>query len=195
GRVISGQLSVDGEEKNHPVPLTTNHDPLTTPPRPVRVGLSATQKPIEDLGRFLVGSTAPLPAIVDVGHLRRLDIQVEVPRMELQAVCTHEHWAEVYERLVELINEHRSTLIFVNTRNPAERVAHQLSERLGPDQVLAHHGSLSHRSREKTEQALKEGRLKAVVATASLELGIDVGHIELVCQMGTPRSIATLLQR
>ena len=87
---------------------------------------------------------APLPAIVDVGHLRQLDIQIEVPRMELQAVCTHEHWAEVYERLVELINEHKSTLIFVNTRKLAERVAHQLSERLGPDQVLAHHGSLSH---------------------------------------------------
>src|SRR5207244_750568 len=118
--------------------------------RPVRVGLSATQKPIDGLGRFLVGSTAPLPAIVDVGHLRQLDIQVEVPRMELQAVCSHEHWAEIYERLVELINEHRSTLIFVNTRKLAERVAHQLSERLGPDQVLAHHGSLSHPSRQRT---------------------------------------------
>jgi ATP-dependent Lhr-like helicase len=163
--------------------------------RPVRIALSATQKPIEELGRFLVGSTAPPPAIVDVGHLRQLDIQVEVPRMELQAVCSHEHWAEVYERLVELINEHRSTLIFVNTRKLAERIAHQLSERLGPEQVLAHHGSLSHRSREKTEHALKEGRLRAVVATASLELGIDVGHIELVCQMGTPRSVATFLQR
>lgn len=163
--------------------------------RPVRVGLSATQKPIEELARFLVGSTAPLPAIVDVGHLRQLDIRIEVPPMELQAVCTHEHWAEVYERLVELIQEHKSTLIFVNTRKLAERVAHQLSERLGPDQVLAHHGSLSHRSRQQTEQLLKEGRLKAVVATASLELGIDVGHIDLVCQMGTPRSIATFLQR
>ena len=163
--------------------------------RPVRIGLSATQKPIDELARFLVGATAPPPAIVDVGHLRQLDIRIEVPRMELQAVCTHEHWAEVYERLVELINEHRSTLIFVNTRKLAERVAHQLSERLGPDQVLAHHGSLSHRSRQQTEQLLKEGRLKAVVATASLELGIDIGHIDLVCQIGTPRSIATFLQR
>ena len=96
---------------------------------------------------------------------------------------------------MELINEHTSTLIFVNTRKLAERVAHQLSERLGDDQVLAHHGSLSHRSRQQTEQLLKEGRLKAVVATASLELGIDIGHIDLVCQMGTPRSIATFLQR
>jgi ATP-dependent Lhr-like helicase len=163
--------------------------------RPVRVGLSATQKPIDELARFLVGSTAPVPAIVDVGHLRQLDIRIEVPPMELQAVCTHEHWAQVYERLVELIQEHTSTLIFVNTRKLAERVAHQLSERLGPDQVLSHHGSLSHRSRQQTEQLLKEGRLKAVVATASLELGIDIGHIDLVCQMGTPRSIATFLQR
>jgi ATP-dependent Lhr-like helicase len=163
--------------------------------RPVRVGLSATQKPIDEIARFLVGSAAPLPAIVDVGHLRQLDIGIEVPRMELQAICTHEHWAEIYERLVELINEHKSTLVFVNTRKLAERVAHQLSERLGPDQVLAHHGSLAHRSRQKTEQMLKEGQLKAVVATASLELGIDIGHIDLVCQIGSPRSIATFLQR
>jgi len=165
------------------------------PKRPVRVGLSATQKPIGELAQFLVGSTSPVPAIVDVGHLRQLDIQVEVPRMELQAVCTHEHWAEVYERLVKLINEHKSTLVFVNTRKLAERVAHQLSERLGPDQVLAHHGSLAHKSRQRTEQLLKDGKLKAVVATASLELGIDIGHIDLVCQIGSPRSIATFLQR
>src|SRR5262249_25233821 len=118
-----------------------------------------------------------------------------VPAMELQAVCTHEHWAEIYQRLVNLIDEHRSTLIFVNTRKLAERVAHQLTERLGEDQVLSHHGSLSHASRHRTEQRLKEGRLKAVVATASLELGIDVGHIDLGCQLGTPRSIATFLQR
>ncbi len=163
--------------------------------RPVRIGLSATQKPIDELARFLVGSSAPSPTIVDVGHLRQLDIQVEVPKRELQAVCSHEHWAEVYERLVELIQEHRSTLVFVNTRKLAERVAFQLAERLGPEQVFAHHGSLSHRSRQQTEQLFKEGRLKAVVATASLELGIDVGHIDLVCQIGSPRSIATFLQR
>ncbi|HEY3789614.1 MAG TPA: DEAD/DEAH box helicase, partial [Urbifossiella sp.] len=163
--------------------------------RPVRIGLSATQKPIEDLARFLVGSTAPSPVIVDVGHLRQLDVQVEVPRMELQALCTHEHWAEVYDRLVEAIKEHKSTLVFVNTRKLAERVAFQLSERLGPDHVLAHHGSLSHRSRQQTEQMLKEGRLKAVVATASLELGIDIGDVDLVIQLGATRSIATFLQR
>ena len=163
--------------------------------RPVRIGLSATQKPIDDLARFLVGASSPPPAVVDVGHSRTMDLAVEVPARELQAVCTHEHWAEVYERLVQLIAEHRSTLIFVNTRKLAERVAHQLTERLGEGQVLSHHGSLSHESRQRTEQGLKDGTLKAVVATASLELGIDVGHIDLVCQLGTPRSIATFLQR
>jgi ATP-dependent Lhr-like helicase len=162
--------------------------------RPTRIGLSATQKPLDELARFLVGA-APPPAVVDIGHFRDMDLAVEVPQTELQAVCTHEHWAEVYERLVQLIAEHRSTLIFVNTRKLAERVAHQLTERLGADHVLSHHGSLSHRSRQRTEQRLKEGSLKAVVATASLELGIDVGHIDLVCQLGTPRSIATFLQR
>jgi ATP-dependent helicase Lhr and Lhr-like helicase len=163
--------------------------------RPVRIGLSATQKPIDDLARFLVGGSAPPPAVVDVGHSRAMDLAVEVPARELQAVCTHEHWTEVYDRLVQLITEHRSTLIFVNTRKLAERVAHQLTQRLGEDQVLSHHGSLSHQSRQRTEQGLKDGTLKAVVATASLELGIDVGHIDLVCQLGTPRSIATFLQR
>lgn len=165
------------------------------PVRPTRIGLSATQKPLEELGRFLVGTSSPAPRVVDVGHFRDMDLGIEVPQMELQAVCTHEHWAEVYERLVQLIHEHRSTLIFVNTRKLAERVAHQLTERLGQEHVLSHHGSLSHRSRQSTEQRLKEGSLKAVVATASLELGIDIGHIDLVCQLGTPRSIATFLQR
>jgi ATP-dependent Lhr-like helicase len=163
--------------------------------RPVRIGLSATQKPLDELAQFLVGTGAPAATVVDAGHLRNLDIGVETPRMELQAVCSHEHWAEVYERLVELIGTHRSTLIFVNTRKLAERVAHQLTERLGNDQVLSHHGSLAHHSRHQAEQRLKEGSLKAVVATASLELGIDIGHIDLVCQLGTPRSIATFLQR
>lgn len=163
--------------------------------RPLRIGLSATQKPLEELARFLVGTASAAPKVVDIGHFRDMDLAIEVPQMELEAVCTHEHWAEVYERLVQLIEEHRSTLIFVNTRKLAERVAHQLTERLGEDKVLSHHGSLSHRSRHRTEQRLKEGSLKAVVATASLELGIDIGHIDLVCQLGTPRSIATFLQR
>ena len=163
--------------------------------RPVRVGLSATQKPLGEIAAFLSGASRPSPVVVDIGHFRDLDLVVEVPQMELQTVCTHEHWAEVYERVIQLINEHRSTLIFVNTRKLAERVAHQLTERLGEDHVLSHHGSLSHRSRQRTEQRLKDGSLKAVVATASLELGIDIGHIDLVVQLGTPRSIATFLQR
>lgn len=162
---------------------------------PTRIGLSATQKPLGDIARFLVGAAARSPVVIDIGHARSMDLAIEVPRLELQAVCTHEHWAEVYERLVQLIGEHRSTLIFVNTRKLAERVAHQLAERLGEGQVLSHHGSLAHRGRQKAEQLLKDGSLKAVVATASLELGIDVGHIDLVCQLGTPRSIATFLQR
>jgi len=169
--------------------------PLGSPSRPVRIGLSATQKPLDELARFLVGSSAAPPVVVDIGHFRDMDLAVEVPQLELQAVCTHEHWAEIYERLVRLIGEHRSTLIFVNTRKMAERVAHQLTERLGADHVLSHHGSLSHKSRQRTEQRLKEGSLKAVVATASLELGIDIGHIDLVCQLGSPRAIATFLQR
>jgi ATP-dependent Lhr-like helicase len=188
--------------------------------RPIQIGLSATQKPLAELARFLVGSPqderingptvgpacragllgpSPVrqtgPAIVDIGHFRDLDLAVEVPQRPLQAVCTHEHWAEVYEQLVKLLEEHRSTLIFVNTRKLAERVAHQLTARLGKDKVLSHHGSMSHNSRKLTEQGLKNGDLKAVVATASLELGIDIGHIGLVCQLGTPRSIATFLQR
>jgi ATP-dependent Lhr-like helicase len=163
--------------------------------RPVRIGLSATQKPLGEIAQFLAGSTAAPPAIVDIGHLREMDLAIETPGRELQAVCTHEHWAEVYDCLTQLIDGHRSTLIFVNTRKLAERVAHQLAGRLGEDKVLSHHGSLAHHSRQRTEQRLKEGSLKAVVATASLELGIDIGHIDLVCQLGTPRSIATFLQR
>jgi ATP-dependent Lhr-like helicase len=165
--------------------------------RPVRVGLSATQKPIDEIARFLTGVHADAePAqIIDIGHARQLDLAVEVPPTPLEAVCSHEQWGEVYERLVQLIQEHRSTLIFVNTRRWAERVARQLSERLGEDAVASHHGSLAHRIRQNTEQRLKSGALKAVVATASLEMGIDIGHIDLVCQLGTPRSIATLLQR
>jgi ATP-dependent Lhr-like helicase len=163
--------------------------------RPVRIGLSATQKPLEELARFLVGAAAPPATVVNIGHVRDLDLGIEVPRAELQAVCSHEQWAEIYEHLVELINAHRSTLVFVNTRKLAERVAHQLTARLGEGRVLSHHGSLAHRSRHEAERRLKDGSLKALVATASLELGIDVGHIDLVCQLGTPRSIATFLQR
>jgi ATP-dependent Lhr-like helicase len=135
------------------------------------------------------------PAVVDIGHARDLDLAIEVPPNELSAVCSCEQWAEVHARLVELIQQHHSTLIFVNTRRMAERVTHQLTELLGEEAVGSHHGSLAADIRLSTERNLKEGRLKAVVATASLELGIDVGHIDLVVQLGSPRSIATFLQR
>jgi ATP-dependent Lhr-like helicase len=168
---------------------------------PVRIGLSATQRPIEEIARFLVGTrrvsadNMPECRIVDTGHRRQLDLEIEVPKSELNAVCTNEQWAEVDARLVELIEGHRSTLIFVNTRRMAERVAHRLSEKLGADAVASHHGSLSRETRFDAEERLKTGKLKAIVATASLELGIDVGFIDLACQIGSPRSIATFLQR
>lgn len=201
-----------------------------------RIGLSATQKPIERIAEFLVGSLSdcrpdqaprlsgnhesnddrnaeaerslirptstsqttdgvPACSIVDVGYSRDLDLKIEVPPSDLSAVCSTEQWDEINQRLVELINSHRSTLIFVNTRRMAERVTHQLSEILGEDQVGSHHGSLSSAIRLQTEQQLKNGELKAVVATASLELGLDVGFIDLVIQIGSPRAIATFLQR
>ncbi len=163
-----------------------------------RIGLSATQKPIERMAEFLVGKKAgdtPLCQIVDVGHRRDLDVGIETPPSELQAVCSNEQWGEINARLVELIHEHRSTLVFVNTRRMAERVTFQLSEILGEACVGTHHGSLSKESRLDTEQKLKTGQLKAVVATASLELGIDVGYIDLVVQLGSPRGIAPFLQR
>lgn len=169
--------------------------------RPVRIGLSATQKPVEEMARFLVGSRQiaedgkPDCAIVDVGHLRELDLAVETPKTPLSAVCSNEQWKEVYEQVAELIRQHRSTLIFVNTRRMAERMAHHLSEILGEDAVSSHHGSLSKKIRLHAETRLKAGELKAVVATASLELGIDIGFIDLVIQIGSPHSIATFLQR
>ena len=168
---------------------------------PTRIGLSATQRPMDEIARFLIGGRnvepdgTPRCEIVDVGHLRTLDLGLEVPPSELEAVCSHEQWGEVYQRLVHLIQTHRSTLVFVNTRRLAERVTHHLSELLGAEAVASHHGSLSRDMRHSAEQRLKEGQLKAVVATASLEMGIDVGYIDLVCQIGTPRSIATFLQR
>ncbi len=172
------------------------------PQRIQRIGLSATQKPLELVANFLIGmgpkDTLPQLhqcTIVDVGHQRQLDLAIEVPFAGLGAVCTHEQWAIVHQRIVELIQGHRSTLIFVNTRRMAERLTHQLSTLLGEDQVSSHHGSLSTDMRLKTEQRLKNGEIKAVVATASLELGIDIGYIDLVVQIGSPRSIAAFLQR
>jgi ATP-dependent helicase Lhr and Lhr-like helicase len=159
--------------------------------RPQRIGLSATVKPIHEVGRLL----GPETRIVDIGHRRDMDLAVEAPRDELGAVASTELWNEVYDRIAELILLNRTTLVFVNTRRLSERVAHALSERLGPDAVLPHHGSLSRHMRLDAETRLKRGELKAVVATASLELGIDIGTVDLVCQIGSPRSIAVALQR
>ncbi len=166
-----------------------------------RIGLSATQKPIEEVARLLVGAGrcrpdgTPICRIVDVGHRRTLDLRVESPDQELSAITSHELRAEIYERLIALINAHRTTIVFVNTRRLVERVAHALGERLGKDQVAAHHGSLSREIRLAAESGLKSGAVPVVVATASLELGIDVGHVDLVCHLGAPRALATLLQR
>ena len=167
---------------------------------PVRIGLSATQKPIEEVARFLAGNPdahnpRPDPVIVNVGHKRKLDLGVEVPSTELGPVASNEMWDEIYQRIVQLVNSHRSTLVFVNTRRLAERIAHELGELLGEENVAAHHGSLSRKLRLEAERKLKEGQIKVLVATASLELGIDVGTVDLVCHISSPRSIAVALQR
>src|SRR5262249_30237497 len=128
-------------------------------------------------------------------HKKNLDIAIEVPPDELSPIASNEMWDAIYDRLAELAKQHRSTLIFTNTRRLAERVAHHLCERLGENQVAAHHGSLSRKLRLAAENKLKNGELKALVATASLELGIDIGNIDLVCQLGSPRAIAVALQR
>ncbi|AYC34053.1 DEAD/DEAH box helicase [Pseudomonas cavernae] len=192
--------------------------------RLVRIGLSATQKPIAAVARFLLGSQAPLPledepasaqaelewpgpalalaepvpgdcVIVDIGYSRARDLALEVPPVPLEAVMSNEVWEKVYDRLAELAGQHRTTLVFVNTRRLAERACRHLSERLGPAAVAAHHGSLAKELRLDAEQRLKRGELRVLVATASLELGIDIGEVELVCQLGSPRSIAAFLQR
>ena len=165
--------------------------------RLLRVGLSATQKPIDAVARFLIGAEPPPSAcrIIDTGHRRARDLAIELPPSPLEAVMSGEVWEQVYDRLRQLIEAHRTTLIFVNTRRMVERVTRQLSERIGSDHVAAHHGSLAKEKRLDAEQRLKHGKLKALVATASLELGIDIGEVDLVCQLGSPRSIASFLQR
>ena len=166
---------------------------------PVRIGLSATQRPIDVIARLLVGAgdgvSPPACAVVDVGHQRELDLAIELPDEELGAVASREQMADVLDRIAGHVRQHRTTIIFVNTRRMSERVAHQLAERLGEDAVAAHHGSLSKERRLRVETRLRAGELRALVATASLELGIDIGPIELVCQIASPRSIATFLQR
>jgi ATP-dependent helicase Lhr and Lhr-like helicase len=166
---------------------------------PVRIGISATQKPIEEMASFLTGQHRD-PAqractIIDAGHMRQRDLAVEVTGSPLEAVMANEAWDEIYRRLAELIEQNRTTLIFVNTRRLAERAAAALAEKLGEERVTSHHGSLAKEHRLDAERRLKSGSLRALVATASLELGIDIGDVDLVCQMGSPRSIATFLQR
>ncbi len=170
-----------------------------------RIGLSATQKPLEVVARMLCGTgpDRPMPEIIDCGHRRGLDVAIELPDAELEAVAPAGQFGEVLDRIADLVRQHRTTLVFVNTRKLAERVAHQLAERLDTVSgvegesfvVAAHHGSLSAERRRIVEARLRAGTLKALVATASLELGIDVGPVELVCQIGSPRSIGTFLQR
>src|SRR6201987_1884824 len=167
---------------------------LTNRP-PTRIGLSATQKPIEAVAHFLTGNGRPDPVIVNIGHKRRLDLGVEVPSSPLGPVASNEMWDEIYARVIELVEQHRSTLVFVNTRRMSERMAHQLGERIGEDNVAAHHGSLSRKLRLAAEKKLKEGQVRVLVATASLELGIDIGTVDLVAQINSPRSIAVALQR
>ncbi|QEY70608.1 DEAD/DEAH box helicase [Pseudomonas denitrificans (nom. rej.)] len=160
----------------------------------VRIGLSATQKPIEAVAGFLVGRHQTC-RIVDIGYSRERDLNLEVPAAPLEAVMSHDVWDKVYDRLAELASEHRTTLVFVNTRRLSERITRHLAERIGAGWVAAHHGSLSKELRLGAERRLKAGQLKVLVATASLELGIDIGDVELVCQIGSPRSIAAFLQR
>jgi ATP-dependent Lhr-like helicase len=162
---------------------------------PVRIGLSATQKPIEEVAHFLTGTSRADPVIVDIGHRRKLDLGIEVPPMPLGPVASNELWDTIYDRLVVLVQQHRSTLVFVNTRRMAERLCHELGGRMGEENVAAHHGSLSRKLRLAAEKKLKEGQVRVLVATASLELGIDVGTVDLVVQINSPRAIAVALQR
>ena len=174
--------------------------PRAEPRHVVRIGLSATQKPIADVARFLVGAAGLVDGvadceIVDIGYRKQRDLALEVPPTPLAAVMSNDQWDQVYARIVELVATHRTTLVFVNTRRMAERAARHLADLLGKDAVAAHHGSLARELRLDAEQRLKRGELKVLVATASLELGLDIGDVDLVCQLGSPRSIAAFLQR
>jgi ATP-dependent helicase Lhr and Lhr-like helicase len=162
---------------------------------PVRIGLSATIRPVEMAARLLVGTGESFPTVVDSGHRRRLELSLQLPDGELEAALSGDQFSEIVDRIGDHVANHRTTLVFVNTRKLSERVAHELGERLGPEQVAAHHGSLSRERRQRVEHRLRAGDLRALVATASLELGIDIGPVELVCQIGSPHSIATFLQR
>ena len=190
-----------GSKRGAHLALTLERLEALTARRLTRVGLSATQKPIEEVARYLVGTGNLRPdgsadcTVIDSGHVRERDLQLEIPPAPLEAVMSGEVWTQLYDRLAELVNEHRTTLVFVNTRRQAERLARHLTERLGAGQVTAHHGSMAKESRLEAEARLKRGELRALVATASLELGIDIGEVDLVCQLASPRSIAAFLQR
>ncbi len=194
--VIVDELhSVAGSKRGSHLTLSLERlDALCGQP-PVRVGLSATVKPLDAMARFLVGNRPDAVEIVDTGHVRERDLALELPRSPLEAVMANEVWGELYDRLAELIQAHRTTLIFVNNRRLAERATRFLAERVGAEHVATHHGSLSREHRLGAEQRLKAGQLKALIATSSLELGIDIGDIDLVCQMGSPRLISAFLQR
>jgi len=202
--------SLARDKRGSHLTLTLERLAALCPQPPVRIGLSATQRPMDRIANFMSGADTTAGAsnesdpaeatprqcsIVDTGHVRNLDIAIEAPASELEAVCSNAQWEETYERLVELVQSHHSTLIFVNTRRLAERISHSLSMLLGEEAVASHHGSLSKELRHNAEQKLKSGELKAIVATASLEMGIDIGYIDLVCQIGSPRAIAAFLQR
>jgi ATP-dependent helicase Lhr and Lhr-like helicase len=187
--------AVADDKRGSHLALTLERLEALTEKPPLRIGLSATQKPIEVIARFLTGSGRPEPVIVQIGHQRHVDLAVEVPGSELGPVASHEMWDEIYDRIAELVKQHRSTLVFVNTRRLAERVAHHLAERLGEENVATHHGSLSRKLRLAAEKKLKAGEIQVLVATASLELGIDIGAVDLVCQVGSTRAIATAWQR
>jgi ATP-dependent helicase Lhr and Lhr-like helicase len=204
GTVIVDEIhAVAGNKRGSHLALTLERLARLVDDAPQRIGLSATQRPIDAVARLLVGAGAdrsnpdgsPRCSIIDVGHQRHLDLALELPDDELGAVASAEQIGEVLDRIAKHVTDHRTTLVFVNTRRMAERVAHQLGERLGEDQVAAHHGSLSKDRRLRVEARLRAGDLRALVATASLELGIDIGPVELVCQIGSPRSLATFLQR
>lgn len=188
--------SIVGSKRGSHLSLSLERLQHITGNKLIRIGISATQKPIEKVADFLMGNARKRPCkIINTGHKRAMDLTIEVPGSPLTSVMSHEVWGEIYNRLETLILEHKTTLIFVNTRRLAERLALHLTERLGPSAVTAHHGSMSKEQRFDAEQRLKSGSLKALVATSSLELGIDIGSVDLVCQISSPRSIAAFLQR
>ena len=196
--IIDEIHALAGSKRGSHLSLSVERLEALTPNKLLRVGLSATQRPIEKVARYLVGAAddeQPDCVIIDAGHVRPRDLAIELPLSPLECVMSADVWKEVYDRLATLIEEHETTLVFVNTRRLAERVARHLSERLGEQHVTSHHGSMAKEKRLDAEQRLKAGKLRALVATASLELGIDIGNIDLVCQLGSTHAIATFLQR